>query len=149
MRLAIEHAEHVKGATYPNPPVGAVILDAGGEVVGVGGTEPTGGPHAEVIALRRAGDLANGGTAVVTLEPCNHHGRTPPCVDALVASGVSRVVYAVADPNPEAAGGAKRLTETGVEVIGGVLAQECARPLQEFFAGRRRAADFGVPGFGQ
>ncbi len=127
MRLAIEHAEHVKGATYPNPPVGAVILDADGEVVGVGGTEPTGGPHAEVIALRRAGDLANGGTAVVTLEPCNHHGRTPPCVDALVASGVSRVVYAVADPNPEAAGGAKRLTETGVEVVGGVLADVVER----------------------
>jgi diaminohydroxyphosphoribosylaminopyrimidine deaminase/5-amino-6-(5-phosphoribosylamino)uracil reductase len=122
MRLAIEHADQVKGTTYPNPPVGAVILDPSGEVAGVGGTEPTGGPHAEVVALRRAGELANGGTAVVTLEPCNHHGRTPPCVDALVAAGISRVVYAVADPNPEAAGGAGRLTQTGVEVTGGVLA---------------------------
>jgi diaminohydroxyphosphoribosylaminopyrimidine deaminase / 5-amino-6-(5-phosphoribosylamino)uracil reductase len=121
MRLAIEHADRVKGATYPNPPVGAVILDASGEVAGVGGTEPTGGPHAEVVALRRAGELASGGTAVVTLEPCNHHGRTPPCVDALVAAGISRVVYAVADPNPEAAGGAARLTQTGVEVRSGVM----------------------------
>ncbi|MBV9514501.1 MAG: bifunctional diaminohydroxyphosphoribosylaminopyrimidine deaminase/5-amino-6-(5-phosphoribosylamino)uracil reductase RibD [Mycobacteriaceae bacterium] len=122
MRLASEHAEQVKGATYPNPPVGAVILDSSGEIVGVGGTEPTGGPHAEVVALRRAGGLANGGTAVITLEPCNHHGRTPPCVDALVAAGISRVAYAVADPNPAAAGGAARLTEAGVDVIGGVMA---------------------------
>jgi len=127
MRLAIEHAEQVKGATYPNPPVGAVILDAAGEVVGVGGTEPTGGPHAEVVALRRAGELAKGGTAVVTLEPCNHHGRTPPCVDALVAAGVSRVVYAVADPSPEAAGGAKRLEQVGIDVETGVLADVVER----------------------
>ena len=127
MRLAIDHAEQVKGATYPNPPVGAVILDKHGEVVGVGGTEPTGGPHAEVVALRRAGELARQGTAVVTLEPCNHHGRTPPCVDALVAAGLSRVVYAVADPNPQAAGGARRLTEAGVDVLGGVLADVVER----------------------
>lgn len=127
MRLAIEHAEQVKGATYPNPPVGAVILDAAGEVVGVGGTEQTGGPHAEVVALRRAGELAKGGTAVVTLEPCNHHGRTPPCVDALVAAGVSRVVYAVADPSPEAAGGAKRLEQVGIDVETGVLADVVER----------------------
>ena len=78
MRLAVEQAEQVKGTTYPNPPVGAVILDVDGDVAGVGGTEPPGGPHAEVVALRRAGELARGGTAVVTLEPCNHHGRTPP-----------------------------------------------------------------------
>src|SRR6185312_12237465 len=118
---AVEHAEQVKGATYPNPPVGAVILDAGSQVVGVGGTEPAGGPHAEVVALRRAGELAKGGTALVTLEPCNHHGKTPPCVDALVAAGVSRVVYAVADPNPVAAGGAARLESAGIEVVSGVL----------------------------
>jgi diaminohydroxyphosphoribosylaminopyrimidine deaminase/5-amino-6-(5-phosphoribosylamino)uracil reductase len=127
MGLAIERAEQVKGATYPNPPVGAVILDKGGEVVGVGGTEPTGGPHAEVVALRRAGDLARGGIAVVTLEPCNHHGRTPPCVDALVAAGISRVVYAVPDPHPEAAGGAKRLAESGIQVEGSVLADVVER----------------------
>jgi len=126
MRLAIEHAERAKGATYPNPPVGAVILDRDGEVAGVGGTEPAGGPHAEVVALRRAGKLAADGTAVVTLEPCNHHGRTPPCVDALVAAGVSAVVYAVADPNRIAAGGAARLADAGVEVVAGVLAEAVA-----------------------
>lgn len=126
MRLAIEHAERVKGATHPNPPVGAVILDRDGEVAGVGGTEPAGGPHAEVVALRRAGKLAADGTAVVTLEPCNHHGRTPPCVDALLAAGVSAVVYAVADPNRIAAGGAARLADAGVEVIAGVLAEAVA-----------------------
>jgi diaminohydroxyphosphoribosylaminopyrimidine deaminase/5-amino-6-(5-phosphoribosylamino)uracil reductase len=126
MRLAIEHAERVKGATYPNPPVGAVILDRDGDVAGVGGTAPAGGPHAEVVALRRAGDLAAGGTAVVTLEPCNHHGRTPPCVNALLAAGISTVVYAVADPDPVASGGAARLTEAGVAALGGVLADEVA-----------------------
>ena len=126
MRLAVEQAELVKGGTYPNPPVGAVILDSNGEIAGVGGTEPTGGPHAEVVALRRAGARAAGGTAVVTLEPCNHHGRTPPCVDALVAAGISTVVYAVNDPNAEAAGGAARLSASGVTVVPGVLADDVA-----------------------
>ena len=126
MRLAIELAEQVKGSTYPNPPVGAVILDRDGEIAGVGATEPPGGPHAEVVALRRAGERAKGGTAVVTLEPCNHFGRTPPCVDALLAAGVSAVAHAVADPNPVASGGAARLTEAGVHVSGGVLADDVA-----------------------
>ncbi len=124
MRLAVEQAELVKGGTYPNPPVGAVILDPNGEIAGLGGTEPTGGPHAEVVALRRAGARAAGGTAVVTLEPCNHHGRTPPCVDALVAAGISTVVYAVNDPNAEAAGGAARLSASGLKVVAGVLADD-------------------------
>jgi len=126
MRLAVEQAELVKGDTYPNPPVGAVILDCNGEIAGVGGTEPAGGPHAEVVALRRAGARAAGGTAVVTLEPCNHHGRTPPCVDALVGAGISTVVYAVNDPNAEAAGGAARLSASGVKVVAGVLADVVA-----------------------
>jgi diaminohydroxyphosphoribosylaminopyrimidine deaminase / 5-amino-6-(5-phosphoribosylamino)uracil reductase len=126
MRLAIEQAELVKGGTYPNPPVGAVILDRDGQIAGVGGTEPTGGPHAEMVALQRAGAGAAGGTAVVTLEPCNHHGRTPPCVDTLVAAGVSTVAYAVADPNPEASGGASRLAEAGIQVIPGILAEAVA-----------------------
>lgn len=104
MRLAVEQADLVKGKTYPNPPVGAVILDHAGRVVGVGGTQRTGSAHAEVMALRRAGRLAAGGTAVVTLEPCNHHGKTPPCVDALIQAGIAAVVYAVGDPNPKAAG---------------------------------------------
>ncbi|MDY6870299.1 MAG: bifunctional diaminohydroxyphosphoribosylaminopyrimidine deaminase/5-amino-6-(5-phosphoribosylamino)uracil reductase RibD [Actinomycetota bacterium] len=126
MALAVEQAGRVKGGTYPNPPVGAVILDADGEVAGVGATQPPGGPHAEVMALRRAGRKAAGGTAVVTLEPCNHHGRTPPCVDALLASEVSAVVYAVPDPNPVAAGGAARLGESGVTVTAGVLGDAVA-----------------------
>lgn len=138
MRLAIEQSHFVKGTTYPNPPVGAVILDAGGEVVGVGGTEPAGGDHAEILALRRAGDLAAGGTAVVTLEPCNHYGRTPPCVNALLDAKVATVVYAVADPNPEAAGGAARLEEAGVAVRSGVLADEVAGgPLREWLHKQR------------
>lgn len=138
MRLAIEQSTLVKGTTYPNPPVGAVILDAGGGVVGVGGTEPAGGDHAEIIALRRAGDLAAGGTVVVTLEPCNHYGKTPPCVNALLDAKVAAVVYAVADPNPQAAGGAARLEEAGVAVRAGVLADEVARgPLREWLHKQR------------
>lgn len=138
MRLAIEQSTLVKGTTYPNPPVGAVILDAGGEVVGVGGTEPAGGDHAEILALRRAGDLAAGGTVVVTLEPCNHYGKTPPCVNALLDAKVAAVVYAVADPNPQAAGGAARLEEAGVAVRSGVLADEVARgPLREWLHKQR------------
>jgi diaminohydroxyphosphoribosylaminopyrimidine deaminase / 5-amino-6-(5-phosphoribosylamino)uracil reductase len=142
MRLAIEQSNHVKGSTYPNPPVGAVLLDAGGHVVGVGGTEPAGGDHAEVLALRRAGSLAAGGTAVVTLEPCNHYGKTPPCVNALIEAGVRTVVYAVTDPNEVAAGGAARLSEAGVEVKSGVLADEVAGgPLREWLHKQRT----GVP----
>src|SRR6201998_2868856 len=94
MRLAIEHADLVKGSTYPNPPVGAVILDREGRVGGAGGTQAAGSAHAEVVALRRAGRLAQGGTAVVTLEPCNHHGKTSPCVDALLEAGGASGAYA-------------------------------------------------------
>ncbi|OBG03799.1 bifunctional diaminohydroxyphosphoribosylaminopyrimidine deaminase/5-amino-6-(5-phosphoribosylamino)uracil reductase RibD [Mycolicibacter sinensis] len=138
MLLAIEQGQRVKGRTYPNPPVGAVVLDRDGRVVGVGGTGPTGEAHAEVVALRRAGALAAGGTVVVTLEPCNHHGRTPPCVDALLAAGVAKVAYAVDDPNPEAAGGAARLAAAGVEVLAGVQADAViAGPLREWLHKQR------------
>lgn len=126
MSQAIEQAQRVKGSTYPNPPVGAVIVSAHGEIVGVGATEPAGGPHAEVVALRAAGERAAGGTAVVTLEPCNHHGRTPPCVEALLDAGIAAVAYAVTDPNPDAAGGAARLHDAGVAVTAGVCADEVA-----------------------
>jgi diaminohydroxyphosphoribosylaminopyrimidine deaminase / 5-amino-6-(5-phosphoribosylamino)uracil reductase len=138
MRLAIEHSNQVKGTTYPNPPVGAVILDADGEVVGAGATAPAGGDHAEVVALRRAGRLAAGGVAVITLEPCNHFGKTPPCVDALLEAEVTTVVYAVTDPNKIAAGGASRLTEAGVQVRSGVLgADVAAGPLREWLHKQR------------
>jgi diaminohydroxyphosphoribosylaminopyrimidine deaminase / 5-amino-6-(5-phosphoribosylamino)uracil reductase len=138
MRLAIQQSGLVKGTTYPNPPVGAVILDADGEVVGVGATEPAGGNHAEVLALRRAGDLAAGGTAVVTLEPCNHYGKTPPCVNALLDANVGTVVYAVTDPNEVASGGADRLRASGVQVRSGVLVDAVAGgPLREWLHKQR------------
>ena len=107
MRLAVEHADLVKGGTYPNPPVGAVILDRDGRVAGAGGTEPAGRAHAEVVALRRAGRLAEGGTAVVTLEPCNHHWQDPAVLWFLMRcfeAGICvSVVYAVTDLEPTAA----------------------------------------------
>ena len=138
MRAALHRAEQVKGSTYPNPPVGAVILAADGSIAGVGATEHDGGAHAEIVALRAAGERAVGGTAVVTLEPCNHHGRTPPCVDALLAAGVAAVTYAVADPNPIAAGGAQRLRDAGVAVNAGVCADEVATgPLREWLHKQR------------
>jgi diaminohydroxyphosphoribosylaminopyrimidine deaminase / 5-amino-6-(5-phosphoribosylamino)uracil reductase len=138
MRLAIEQSYQVKGTTYPNPPVGAVILDSDGSVVGVGGTAPAGGDHAEVVALRRAGGLAAGGIAVVTLEPCNHYGKTPPCVNALIEAKVATVVYAVTDPNGIAGGGADRLSAAGVQVRSGVLADQVAGgPLREWLHKQR------------
>lgn len=120
MRRALALGESVRGRTSPNPAVGAVILGADGEPVGEGGTQPAGGPHAEVVALRAAGGKARGGTAVVTLEPCAHTGRTGPCSEALVKAGIARVVYAVDDLNPAAAGGADRLREAGVDVVAGL-----------------------------
>jgi diaminohydroxyphosphoribosylaminopyrimidine deaminase/5-amino-6-(5-phosphoribosylamino)uracil reductase len=108
----------------PNPRVGAVILDADGGTVGTGFHQGAGTPHAEIVALETAGDAARGGTAVVSLEPCNHTGRTGPCVKALVDAGVRRVVFAQPDPNPLAAGGADALRAAGVEVEGGVLADD-------------------------
>ncbi len=127
MRAAVARAEAARGTTSPNPAVGCVVLDASGAQVGAGATQPPGGPHAEVGALREAGERARGGTAVVTLEPCAHHGRTPPCTDALLAAGVARVVYAVADPDPVAAGGGAVLRAAGVEVLDGLLAQQVRR----------------------
>ncbi|OIN78584.1 bifunctional diaminohydroxyphosphoribosylaminopyrimidine deaminase/5-amino-6-(5-phosphoribosylamino)uracil reductase RibD [Mycobacterium malmoense] len=133
MRLAIEHSYKAKGTTYPNPPVGCVIVDPQGRVVGVGATEPAGGDHAEVVALRRAGGLAAGGIAVITLEPCNHYGKTPPCVNALIEARVGTVIYGVADPNAIAGGGGGRLQAAGVQVRSGVLAdQVAAGPLREW-----------------
>ncbi|SFO92494.1 diaminohydroxyphosphoribosylaminopyrimidine deaminase / 5-amino-6-(5-phosphoribosylamino)uracil reductase [Saccharomonospora viridis] len=126
MEVALALSAGVRGNTSPNPPVGAVILDAEGRRVGTGATQPPPGPHAEVVALREAGERARGGTAVVTLEPCSHHGRTPPCTQALLDAGVAAVRYAVADPHPAASGGAERLRAAGVDVAGGVLAEEVA-----------------------
>ena len=120
MRRAVELAVLALGRTSPNPVVGCVVLDASGRVVGEGHHAYAGGPHAEVVALRDAGDRAAGGTAVVTLEPCRHTGRTGPCTRALLDAGVARVVIAVSDPTDAAGGGAQELRAAGVEVVIGV-----------------------------
>ena len=126
MRRALELAATPGVPLGPNPRVGCVLLDAGGATLATGYHRGAGTPHAEADALSRAGAAARGATAVVTLEPCNHAGRTGPCVDELLAAGVARVVFAQSDPNPVAAGGAARLAEHGVEVVPGLLADESA-----------------------
>ncbi len=117
LRRAVELADRGAGSALPNPVVGCVLLDAGGATVGEGFHERAGGPHAEIVALAAAGGRARGATAVVTLEPCLHSGRTGPCTDALIAAGVARVLVAVRDPWPGAAGGADRLRAAGLDVV--------------------------------
>ncbi|MEH1013360.1 bifunctional diaminohydroxyphosphoribosylaminopyrimidine deaminase/5-amino-6-(5-phosphoribosylamino)uracil reductase RibD [Micromonospora sp. CPCC 206060] len=124
MRRAIGLAARGLGTTSPNPVVGCVLLDPAGKIVGEGFHAYAGGPHAEIVALAQAGERARGGTAVVTLEPCNHTGRTGPCTSALIQAGVARVVLAVTDPNPVAAGGAANLRAAGIEVVTGIAADE-------------------------
>ncbi|MBZ5741133.1 bifunctional diaminohydroxyphosphoribosylaminopyrimidine deaminase/5-amino-6-(5-phosphoribosylamino)uracil reductase RibD [Nocardioides mangrovi] len=124
MRRALELAATPGVPLGPNPRVGCVLLADDGSTVAEGFHRGAGTPHAEADALAQAGDRARGATAVVTLEPCNHTGRTGPCAQALVAAGVRRVVFAQADPNPAAAGGAETLRAAGVEVESGLLATE-------------------------
>ncbi|MEU3503189.1 bifunctional diaminohydroxyphosphoribosylaminopyrimidine deaminase/5-amino-6-(5-phosphoribosylamino)uracil reductase RibD [Streptomyces hundungensis] len=124
MRRAIELAARGLGSTSPNPVVGCVITDASGTVVGEGFHQRAGGPHAEIHALADAGERARGGTAYVTLEPCNHTGRTGPCAQALIEAGIARVHYAVGDPNPQATGGADTLRAAGIHVEQGLLGAE-------------------------
>jgi diaminohydroxyphosphoribosylaminopyrimidine deaminase/5-amino-6-(5-phosphoribosylamino)uracil reductase len=119
MRRALALAPRGWGRTAPNPMVGCVLV-RDGAVVGEGWHTEYGQPHAEVEALRRAGEAARGATAYVTLEPCSHWGKTPPCTDALIAAGVRRVVFAAYDPNPKARGGGELLRAAGIEVVGGV-----------------------------
>jgi diaminohydroxyphosphoribosylaminopyrimidine deaminase/5-amino-6-(5-phosphoribosylamino)uracil reductase len=143
MRRAVALSARALGTTSPNPPVGAVVLDRDGQVVGQGWTQPPGGPHAEVVALQDAGERARGGTAVVSLEPCRHTGRTGPCTDALLAAGVARVVVACADPTAEAGGGAEVLRAAGVDVDTGVLVEEVAHgPLEAWLVSRRTGRPF-------
>ncbi|MET7464364.1 bifunctional diaminohydroxyphosphoribosylaminopyrimidine deaminase/5-amino-6-(5-phosphoribosylamino)uracil reductase RibD [Nonomuraea sp. NPDC005501] len=127
MARAVELAARGHGTTSPNPVVGCVVVDAAGRIAGEGFHARAGGPHAEVVALRQAGERARGGTAYVTLEPCDHTGRTGPCSRALLDAGVARVVVAVPDPTPRAAGGAARLRANGVAVETGTLAEEAER----------------------
>ncbi|WP_394282108.1 bifunctional diaminohydroxyphosphoribosylaminopyrimidine deaminase/5-amino-6-(5-phosphoribosylamino)uracil reductase RibD [Corynebacterium sp.] len=114
---AVAAGRDVRGTTSPNPPVGCALYDEHGALITTGGTEPAGGAHAEVVALRKAGERARGATAVVTLEPCNHTGRTGPCSHALADAGIARVIYLTPDPNPQASGGAEYLRSRGVEVL--------------------------------
>src|SRR5690349_15303260 len=125
MRRALELAWRGWGRVSPNPLVGAVVL-RGDEVVAEGWHAEFGGPHAELHALHAAGEKARGATLVVSLEPCAHHGKTPPCTDAIRAAGVRRVVAAVRDPDPEARGGVEVLKRAGIETHIGLLADEAA-----------------------
>jgi len=135
MARALELARKGLWTTDPNPRVGCVLAD-GARVVGEGWHERAGGPHAEVVALAEAGPAARGATAYVTLEPCCHRGRTPPCADALIAAGIGRVVYAMRDPNPHVdGGGAARLAAAGIAVEGGLLERE-SRELNPGFVSR-------------
>jgi len=116
LERALELAAAAAGRGYPNPTVGAVVVRPDGSIVGEGVSEPAGGPHAEATALDAAGEAARDGTLFVTMEPCAHHGRTPPCAERVLEAGVARVVAGCADPNPEAGGGAERLHAAGVDV---------------------------------
>ena len=133
MRRALELATSVRATTSPNPWVGCVIEPGGF----AGATRPPGGDHAEVVALAAAGERAAGATMVVTLEPCAHHGRTPPCVDAIIAAGVSRVVVGIEDPDPLVRGkGIARLREAGIDVEVGVLASDVRAQLAPYLKQR-------------
>jgi len=118
MARAIERARLGLGKTFPNPIVGAVITSALGEFISEGFHQ--GADHAEVVAISAASSIPTGSIIYITLEPCNHQGKTPPCVDAIIKAGLSKVIYAVTDPNPIAAGGAQRLRDSGIEVISGL-----------------------------
>ncbi|WP_188114796.1 bifunctional diaminohydroxyphosphoribosylaminopyrimidine deaminase/5-amino-6-(5-phosphoribosylamino)uracil reductase RibD [Methylococcus geothermalis] len=141
MARALRLAEKGLYTTDPNPRVGCVLVH-GNQVVGEGWHQRAGGPHAEIVALRNAGERAKGATAYVTLEPCSHHGRTPPCAGRLIEAGVARVVAAMQDPNPRVAGkGLERLRQAGIEVSRGLLEKEAER-LNPGFIKRMRS---GLP----
>ncbi|MFT5930550.1 MAG: diaminohydroxyphosphoribosylaminopyrimidine deaminase [Oceanospirillaceae bacterium] len=133
MALALEQASYGQLIARPNPAVGCVLVKDN-QVVGAGFTQEAGGPHAEVMAIRAAGNLVAGATAYVTLEPCSHYGRTPPCSLGLIQAGVSRVVYGCQDPNPQVAGqGLAQLRAANVEVIGPVMQEQCEMSNRGFF----------------
>ena len=133
MALALELGRRGQGRTWPNPAVGCVLVKEG-RIVGRGWTQPGGRPHAEPVALAQAGAAAKGATAYVTLEPCAHHGKTPPCAEALIAAGVARVVVALEDRDERVSGqGFEMLRAAGIAVETGVCAEEAARDLKGFF----------------
>jgi diaminohydroxyphosphoribosylaminopyrimidine deaminase/5-amino-6-(5-phosphoribosylamino)uracil reductase len=133
MRIALDLAENGRGYTSPNPMVGAVVVKDG-TIVGKGWHEALGGPHAEVNALDHAGEKAAGATIYVTLEPCHHHGRTPPCTERILAAGIRRVVMATADPNPKVTGGgAQYLKSQGLDITTGVCEEAALEQNEAFF----------------
>ncbi len=132
MAQALKLARRTEGRTAPNPPVGAVVV-RGGEVVGRGWHQKVGRPHAETVALEAAGGLAEGADLFVTLEPCNHYGRTPPCTEAIISAGIKRVIIGCLDPNPWVTGrGSQRLRRAGIEVGVGLLGQRCQELIRPF-----------------
>ncbi len=131
MNLAIREAYRAKGKTLPNPAVGAVVVK-NGKVIATGYHKRAGLPHAEAVALERAGEKAKGATLYVTLEPCNHYGRTPPCTERIIEAGIREVVIGVRDPNPVAAGGVERLRAAGIKVKTGVLKKRCFELIEDF-----------------
>lgn len=141
MKTALELAERGRCWTSPNPMVGALIVKDG-EIVGRGWHARFGGDHAEVVALREAGEKARGATMYVTLEPCNHHGKTPPCTEAVLAAGVATLVAGSHDPNPQARGGCTRLEHEGLTVISDVLGDECRNLNAPFFKMLRTGKPF-------
>lgn len=144
MRRALALAASVRALTSPNPWVGAVLQTPDG-VVHEGATRPPGGPHAEAVALAAAGPGAHGATVWCTLEPCSHHGRTPPCADALIDAGVRRVVVGIEDPDPNVAGrGVERLRRAGVDVTVGVVADEVRDQLAPYLTHRRTGRPYVV-----
>ena len=145
MRRALQLAALAEGRTSPNPLVGAIVLDSDGRLVGEGFHARAGQPHAEPGALKQAGEAARGGTIVVTLEPCCHQGRTPPCTEAILAAGIQRVVVALTDPDPRVAGGGlQRLRDAGLEVISGILESEAAHQNRAFVHRVRTGRPWGV-----
>ena len=133
MRLALQLAKKRKGYTHPNPTVGAVVVK-NGKIVGLGYHERAGKPHAEVMAINQAGEKAKGATLYVTLEPCSHYGRTPPCTNLIIEKKLKRVVVATLDPNPQVAGkGIERLKRAGIEVDVGILEEEAKELNEDFF----------------
>lgn len=133
MALAIAEARRGAGTTSPNPCVGAVVVREG-KVVGAGHTQPVGGAHAEIVAMRAAGERVRGADLYSTLEPCNHAGRTPPCTEAIISAGIARVVVGARDPNPHVpGGGSARLQSAGLQVVEGVLGAACTALHAAFF----------------
>jgi diaminohydroxyphosphoribosylaminopyrimidine deaminase / 5-amino-6-(5-phosphoribosylamino)uracil reductase len=145
MRAAIAAAAEVRTNTAPNPWVGAVVASRDGAVIATGATQPPGGPHAERVALAAAGEAARQATLVCTLEPCSHHGRTPPCVDAIIAAGIARVVVGIRDPDAHVAGaGILALRAAGIDVTVGVEADAVTEQLAPYLTHRRTGRPYVV-----